>query len=102
LIVALQVEKDASGKYVEVGTGEAVEKMQRRYILNASIADFTRDVQVNLFNEQAEQVLGVSADQLHNMKVCSRLHDYGTRSSVLSTTLCTSASKLCYTYRDGV
>ena len=43
--------------------------MQRRYILTASVIDFTRESSINVFNDQAASMLGVSADELHELKV---------------------------------
>lgn len=66
----MQVESNGSGGYTEVGSGDPVERMQRRYILSASVVDFTKDTAINVFNEQAAAMLGMSADQLHDVKVC--------------------------------
>lgn len=66
---AIQVEANASGGFTEVGSGDPVERMQRRYILTASVIDFTKEAAVNVFNEQAAAMLGKSADQLHEIKV---------------------------------
>lgn len=68
-LFVLQVESNGSGGYTEVGSGEAVERMQRRYILTASVLDFSTEQSVNIFNEQAAVMLGMSADQLHDLKV---------------------------------
>lgn len=69
-MVAVQVESNGSGGYTEVGSRDPVEGMQRRYILSASVVDFTKDTAINIFNEQAAAMLGMSADQLHDVKVC--------------------------------
>lgn len=66
----MQVEMNGSGKYIEVGTGEVVEDMRRRYILNAQVMDFTNSTYVNIFNEQAEEILAMRADELNSIKVC--------------------------------
>jgi hypothetical protein len=68
--LASQVEISGNGKYVEVGSGVEVEKMQRRYIMNASVADFTQQSLVNVFNDQAAEMLGKTADLLHQIRVC--------------------------------
>lgn len=65
----MQVEANGTGKYVEVGSGEMVDNMVRRYILNAQVMDFTKSTFVNLFNEQAEDILNMKADDLNNIKV---------------------------------
>lgn len=69
----LQVEKNDSGGYTEVGTGEIVHDMRRRYILNAQVMDFTKSSFVNIFNEQAEDIVGMRADELDTIKVSPHL-----------------------------
>jgi Replication factor-A C terminal domain len=46
--------------------------MQRRYVLNAAMIDFSGERLVNMFNEQAAALLGKSADDLHALKVHQR------------------------------
>jgi hypothetical protein len=65
----VQVERNGSGKWVEVGTGEEAAGMERRYIMNAAVQDFSGQHFVNVFNEQAALMLGHSADDLHQTKV---------------------------------
>lgn len=65
---------NGSGKYIEVGTGEVVDDMRRRYILNAQVMDFTNTTFVNIFNEQAEEILGMGADELNAVKVSCCWH----------------------------
>lgn len=46
----------------------------RRYIMNAVVADFTGERTVNLFNDEAQQLLGgLSADELHALKARAAL-----------------------------
>jgi hypothetical protein len=52
-----------------VGTGEVVDDMRRRYILNAQVMDFTNSTFVNVFNDQAQDILGMRADELNEVKV---------------------------------
>jgi hypothetical protein len=40
--------------------------------LKRAVQDFSGERQVNLFNEQAAQVLGLPADELHTLKACPR------------------------------
>jgi hypothetical protein len=70
----LQVEQDSSGKWLEVGTGAEAAGMERRYIMNAAVQDFSGQRYVNVFNEQAALMLGHSADALHERKVLLLLH----------------------------
>eukprot|EP00892_Ulva_mutabilis_P006812 jgi/Ulvmu1/4502/UM002_0228.1 len=63
-----KVEANASGGYIEVGSGDSVERMQRRYVLTASVIDFTKEASINIFNDQATAMLGKSADEVHEIK----------------------------------
>lgn len=44
---------------------------ERRYILNLTIADHSGNTWVTLFNEQAEKLLGVSAQQLSEIRAAN-------------------------------
>ena len=54
------VEKD--GKYWCEHDNKAYDSMQRRYVMNMQVTDFTGQQHVNVFNDQAERILGHSAD----------------------------------------
>ena len=70
------MEADASGTYKEVGSGMVAESMARRYIMNASVTDFTGERLVNVFNDQAATMLKASADELHSKKVLTPLFSH--------------------------
>ena len=101
LTFPLQVEKNDSGKYTEVGTGEMVDDMRRRYILNAQVMDFTNSTFVNIFNEQAEDMLGMRADELDTIKVALHLTRSLPSSNCSQQHIAISASCRCQVAGNG-
>lgn len=76
--------QDCNKKVVEAFNGQwSCEKCnrefpncQRRYMLYASVSDHTGDSGFTLFNDTAEQLLGYTADDLHDMKQSGNEADY--------------------------
>lgn len=57
----------ANGWYCE-GDGKTYTKMVRRYVLLVKVADLSGEAFLNLFNDEAEKLLGMTADRLHEMR----------------------------------
>lgn len=59
---------EQGGKYVEAD-GTVADEMKRRYIMNAQVTDFTGRQYINVFNAEAEAMLGsMTADQMDELK----------------------------------
>jgi len=64
-----KVERNADGTWTCEATGQTYNTKENRYIMKASIADFTGSAYVTFFNEQAIEVLGgKTADELETLK----------------------------------
>lgn len=48
--------------------GKTYNKMVRRYMLLIKMADSSGEASLNLFNDEAEKLLGMSADELHELR----------------------------------
>lgn len=57
----------AGGWHCE-GDGRTYTKMVRRYVLLIKVADSSGEAFLNLFNDEAEKLLGMTADELHELR----------------------------------
>ena len=57
-----------NGKWYCEANGQTYDSCQRRYIMRFKMMDASGSAWVNCFNDEAEKMFGVSADELHEMK----------------------------------
>ena len=59
---------DSSGSFYCEGCSQTYETCSKRYILSATAMDSTGEAWVSAFTEQAEQILGLGADAMSELK----------------------------------
>eukprot|EP00951_Prasinocladus_malaysianus_P003185 scaffold22669_cov56-Prasinocladus_malaysianus.AAC.1 len=59
---------EQNGAYFCEYSNETVQTMKRRYVINVKAMDFQKDGYLSVFNDQAELLLGCSADDLAGYK----------------------------------
>ena len=64
----LQVVEQGPGQYFCEYDGTTLSSMVRRYIFSARIMDESGEATVQVFNEQAEQLLAMKADELAELR----------------------------------
>eukprot|EP00775_Hariotina_reticulata_P004646 gene4646-4898_t len=60
--------EERDGRYWCEGEGRFVDAAERRYVLSVRVADASQEVWVNMFNDQGQQLLGQSADELAGVR----------------------------------
>ncbi|KAG2486706.1 hypothetical protein HYH03_014635 [Edaphochlamys debaryana] len=63
-----KVVDQGGGRFWSEADGRAIEKPEHRYVLGVKLADHTGEAVVQLFNKEAEAVMGMKADELAALK----------------------------------
>jgi len=63
-----KVIEDNAGKWYCEANGQTYDSCQRRYIMRFKMMDASGSAWVNCFNDEAETMFGVTADEMHEMK----------------------------------
>lgn len=59
---------EQNGAYYCEYDGKTCQTMRRRYVMQAKVADHSGEATISIFNDQAERLLGMTADELAAIK----------------------------------